>query len=261
MIIFPDQNVSPTFFEKNAPQGKLLVRTMFATLQGEGPIAGRSSIFLRLGGCNLGAKQVTAHGCAFCDTDFRISESSWMGWSEIRERALDLVSKYQQPDEGWWFVITGGEPLLQPNLTTIIENMLRDEWNVQIETNGMYYLPIPDNAMVVMSPKAGPVDYPKPNIRSLERADYLKFLLEEDPRSPYHSVPDWGLTSGKIVYVSPIAVYKRPMTNEEGERADGWDDSLLDRETTKRNYSYAATYALCEGLRLSIQTHLFAAIP
>lgn len=53
-----------TSHDVDVGQRKLLVRSMFFTLQGEGPYAGQPALFLRLGGCNLGAKGPA--GCSGC---------------------------------------------------------------------------------------------------------------------------------------------------------------------------------------------------
>ena len=40
----------------------LSIKSIFKTLQAEGPYCGVPAIFIRLGGCNL--------ACSFCDTEF-----------------------------------------------------------------------------------------------------------------------------------------------------------------------------------------------
>lgn len=52
-------------FGQNTPRrresgGLLQVQDVFYTIQGEGPFAGRTAVFIRLTGCNL--------RCWFCDT-------------------------------------------------------------------------------------------------------------------------------------------------------------------------------------------------
>lgn len=260
--IFPDSNIGPGHF-RYAAKDSLLVRTMFATLQGEGPLAGVPAIFLRLGGCNLGAKDVGAPGCAFCDTDFRVAESTYMTHEQILAKIGHLVAPYDWEGNSSLIVITGGEPLLQKNLVGFCEEALIN-YRVQIETNGMYHLDLPDEVIVIMSPKVGGMaekKYPKPNKAMLGRADHLKFVLEADPKSVYHGLPEYAWDFLRPVWVSPMAVYKRPMSASEGERASAWDASLIDQIATAANYRYAAEYALQHGLRVSIQQHLFYNMP
>jgi organic radical activating enzyme len=270
--IFPDRNISPSFFKADPP-GTLLVTSIFFTIQGEGPFAGHPAVFVRLSGCNLGAKGINAAGCQFCDTDFRVDRGKRMTFGEIKAAALEEVCvKAGVPFDEWMrhplYVITGGEPMLQRNL---VDFVALTDWKVQIETNGMYSLPIEqwypdfsDEPMVhiVVSPKLGAAKkYPKLKPEVIDRSACLKFLLECDDTSPYFEVPDYAFEYPRTVYVSPMAVYRREMTPAEGERASIWDQTLIDHRLTANNYQYAARYALKHGLRLSLQTHLFCAIP
>ena len=113
------------------------------------------------------------------------------------------------------------------------------------------------------------------------RADNLKFVVSGDPDSPYYSVPDWAhewrWERLRDVYVSPMAEYNhvpnetraiyearaKPALDDRNraERVSFWEPGLLDMEKCRRNYEYAAEYALNHGLRLSIQQHLFASLP
>ena len=260
--IFPDTNISPKFFE-GLPNDQLLVRTMFASIQGEGPLAGQPCVFVRLGGCNLGAKGVGASGCDFCDTDFRLNESRMMTFHKIQSKAEQLIGRATErvsPD-GNLFIFTGGEPTLQKNLFGFLE---QTTWRAQVESNGMYHLEMPRNSRTIMviSPKmGGATRYPPLNPKVLGQADCLKFVLDSDPLSLYHEVAEYAYTVTCPVYVSPMAVYRREMSSEEGERVSAWNDDLIDREATARNYEYAGEYALRNGLRLSIQSHLFANMP
>jgi 7-carboxy-7-deazaguanine synthase len=122
------------------PDGVLDVHSIFLTIQGEGPFAGRRAIFVRLAGCNL--------ICPMCDTDY----------TSTREKVtpgelVDRLKKIRRP--GHLIVITGGEPFRQ-NLRPAIELMLRVGYDVQIETNGTLYQPLPyDWITIVCSPKTG----------------------------------------------------------------------------------------------------------
>jgi organic radical activating enzyme len=187
-----------------------------------------------------------------------------MTYEQILAKVKELIAQYPLTTTlRWLIVVTGGEPMLQKNLIHFCEQAL-DKYDVQIETNGMYHLDLPDETTVVMSPKVGGAKakkYPKPNQHMLDRADHLKFVLEADPASTYHTVPDYAWKFPRTVWVSPMAVYKRPMSAAEGERASAWDATLIDQPATAANYVYASGYALKHGLRCSIQQHLFYAMP
>lgn len=263
--------VGQSFFREapEAQAGKLLVTSIFQTLQGEGPFAGQPCVFVRLSLCNL--------ACSFCDTFF--DKGDWMSRDEIMERVRGACTAGPVPD---LLVVTGGEPSLQ---------RLEALWGIlprmQVESNGIIPVtPLLEGATIVVSPKCiekdgAPLRYIKPPAASLARAACLKFVMSGDPESLYYSVPEWALewkeTTGRPVFVSPMAEYnhlpedtralyeaRRDPTiaeREKAERVSFWEPGLIDMEKGRRNYEYAAVYAVRQGLRLSVQMHLFASLP
>ena len=239
----------------------LRVTSFFRTIQGEGPYAGYPAIFLRLSGCNFGDKE---DHCSWCDTSFQYDQGKDMTVDEVAA-ALVSLEGYRPQDI---LVITGGEPLLQQRLHDLISKCYVDDLfsTVQIETNGTQgyfmanYASLSESSpCFVVSPKASRKlkGYAPISKAVFDTAHCLKFVVSADPDDPQHEVPAWALEH-KCVYVSPMAVYKRPYA---GEVSSIWDDDLLDREVTQANYAYAAAYAMKHGLRLSLQTHLFTAVP
>ena len=114
---------------------------IFASLQGEGPSAGRPSLFVRLSRCNL--------ACRWCDTAY-----TWRFTGDNRPHRDDLAFErganqltlteedvaqrlLAHPQDR--LVITGGEPLLQgPALARLVTLLkaTRPALHVEIETNG-----------------------------------------------------------------------------------------------------------------------------
>lgn len=253
--------------------GDLLVTSIFRTLQGEAPFSGWPAVFLRMAGCNFGDKSLDS-ACRWCDTFFKFDE----GTRYSQDALWDELWKAKKHSEDI-LVITGGEPTLQKNLLPFIKRVQDMQLfdTIQIETNGTqasWFSALDDSGItcasrpnryglfIVTSPKgiykAGTI--PKPSNIVLAYSPVLKFVVEADPTSPHHKVPDWALDKaykGQI-YVSPMAAYLKPY---QGEVSSIWDASLIDHEKTSRNYSYAAQYAMEQGFRLSVQTHLFTAIP
>jgi 7-carboxy-7-deazaguanine synthase len=103
---------------------------IFASLQGEGPSAGRPCAFVRLSRCNL--------ACVWCDTAYtwrfsgpdafdRKANQVTLSEADTAARIMALGQKR--------LVITGGEPLLQgaalARLATLLHGM-----SIEIETNG-----------------------------------------------------------------------------------------------------------------------------
>lgn len=118
---------------------RLLVHSIFATIQGEGPFAGTPATFIRLAGCNL--------LCPLCDTEYTDGAET-----------LDLDTILARLDPHLKLVvITGGEPFRQ-NIAPLCERLHRGPGGhtVQIETNGK--LPaqsfdVYEFATIVVSPK------------------------------------------------------------------------------------------------------------
>lgn len=262
------------FFRESeeAAVGKLLVTSVFRTIQGEGPFAGCPAVFVRLAKCQL--------QCQFCDTYF--DSGTWMSVTEIVERMKQVCRGGPFPP---LVVVTGGEPTLQNFALEMFARAIHGGYfppfaSIQIETNGLIMPQVPRNATVVVSPKCAGKHYTPLLPGVLERANCLKFVLSGDPASPYHAVPDWALEwrdkTRREIFVSPMAEYnhapgqtrrifeaRRDPSIAEREAAEVvsfWEPGLLDMEACRRNYEYAGRYALETNLRLSIQMHLFASM-
>src|SRR5947209_8921375 len=93
------------------------VKEIFYTLQGEGALTGRPSVFCRFAGCNLwsGREEDRAEAvCSFCDTDFVGMDGTGGGRYADADALADAVTAAWPDDAGNRFVVcTGGEPLLQ----------------------------------------------------------------------------------------------------------------------------------------------------
>lgn len=236
---------------------KILVTSMFATIQGEGPYAGWPAMFLRLSGCNYGAK---ADMCQFCDTSFQFDKGTMYTPDELLQ-ALKTQPGYNRKQI---LVITGGEPTLQTNLLSLIV-LAQDHFAlVQLETNGTqpkFFEEAGNREMrscfkTVVSPKANMrlKKYPKLAMPAIGWwVDCFKFVMSADPESAHHEIPDWVTELRIPVYVSPMAVYLKPY---EGEVSSIWDEGLIDKVATAANYKYTAEYAMKHNLIVSTQQHL-----
>ncbi len=114
------------------------IAEFFKSVQGEGEFAGTPSIFVRTTGCNL--------RCWYCDSAY----TSWTPegfhepWKKILERILD--------DECPHVVVTGGEPLLQPDVVPLTHALREARRFVTIETAGTVFRPVHADLMSI-SPK------------------------------------------------------------------------------------------------------------
>jgi len=93
---------------------------IFYSLQGESTFTGLPCIFIRLSGCNL--------NCSWCDTRYANIESTPMTFEQI----LKKIAPYQCS----LVEVTGGEPLMQDNTPDLITLLLKENYQVLLETNG-----------------------------------------------------------------------------------------------------------------------------
>lgn len=230
--------------EFNNDGQQLWVQECFGTLQGEGPFAGQSAVFVRLAGCNL--------KCHFCDTDFESSK-----WNPTLDQ---LVAKIQaehdaRVPQSKLVVFTGGEPLRQ-NVVPLFLRLRHGGWSIQVETAGTLCPPELFQRMrykrgaftVVCSPKT-----PGLNAQIVKYVRHYKYIIragEIDPDDglPVMSTQILGMKArlarpplGSIVYVQPM---------DEG-----------DAQKNQLNLRAAASSAMRHGYKLSVQMHKLAGLP
>ncbi|MDP6924120.1 MAG: radical SAM protein [Candidatus Scalindua sp.] len=150
----------------NKKEPSLHVNEIFVSIQGESTHAGIPCIFVRLTGCNL--------RCSYCDAVYAYSEGSVMSLEEI----LDRVRGYETRN----VCITGGEPLLQENISKLINLLKKAHFNVYIETNGSRNIDILPKGIVrivdIKCPDSGmeqEMDWQ--NIERLKSRDEVKFII------------------------------------------------------------------------------------
>jgi 7-carboxy-7-deazaguanine synthase len=113
-----------------AGAGALLVSEVFGpTLQGEGPSAGRTAVFVRLGMCNL--------ACAWCDTAYTWDAGRFDLSVELRPMPAEEVTADVLGRPAPLVVVTGGEPLLQAEaLVPVVAALRQAGRRVEFETAG-----------------------------------------------------------------------------------------------------------------------------
>ncbi|WP_411963641.1 7-carboxy-7-deazaguanine synthase QueE [Haloferax sp. YSMS24] len=107
--------------DTDADGEQLPINELFASLQGEGKLAGVPSTFVRTSGCNL--------RCWFCDSYHTSWDPThaWMGVDEIVTEVGSLAPSH--------VVVTGGEPLVHDETTSLLSE-LADDYHLTVETNG-----------------------------------------------------------------------------------------------------------------------------
>ncbi len=114
------------------PAGRewLLVAGQFGpTLQGEGPSAGTSAVFVRLSRCNL--------ACVWCDTPYTWDWARFDPHAESQRWTVPELAAWVLDRPAPLVVVTGGEPLLQQQpLAALAERLTGAGRRVEVETNG-----------------------------------------------------------------------------------------------------------------------------
>ena len=114
------------------------IAEIFYSLQGEGSLIGVPSIFVRTSGCNL--------RCSWCDTPY----TSWK--PEGDERSLDEILVQVSAHPARHVVVTGGEPMIAPEIVALTELLRARNLHITIETAGTVFAPVACDLMSI-SPK------------------------------------------------------------------------------------------------------------
>lgn len=114
------------------------VAEIFYSIQGEGRLAGVPSVFIRTSGCNL--------RCVWCDTPY----TSWEPDGEEKELEAIVAAAESYPTR--FAVVTGGEPLLAPEIEQLLDRLKREGFHITVETAATIFKPVECDLMS-MSPK------------------------------------------------------------------------------------------------------------
>ncbi len=152
------------------------INEIFYSIQGEGKWSGQPTIFIRTTGCNL--------RCSFCDTTYAYDAGKEMKVNQI----LETIEKYPCRN----VCVTGGEPLLQDELTVLLYALLKKSYCVTVETNGSILItPIINHVPTIMisldikCPSSGMQDKMEwDNLKALREKDQLKCVIAN--KKDYH---------------------------------------------------------------------------
>lgn len=144
----------------------LRITEIFYSLQGESSLVGLPTVFIRLTGCPL--------RCVYCDTAYAFEGGERWEQGAI----LDEVNKYPAK----YVTVTGGEPLAQPNVHSLMTALVDSGKTVSLETSGA--MPVQDvdprviKILDLKTPSSGESHRNlEENIAFLNAEDEVKFVI------------------------------------------------------------------------------------
>ena len=150
---------------------KIRLTEIYQSIQGESTFVGKRCIFVRLTGCNL--------RCSYCDTEY----SFYGGKNHSIGDILNIINDFNCN----LVEITGGEPLLQKGVFSLMTNLCDKGKTVLIETSGNRDISMIDPRVHVImdlkTPSSGESHNNRyENIKHLKTKDEVKFVIgsEED---------------------------------------------------------------------------------
>jgi 7-carboxy-7-deazaguanine synthase len=117
----------------------MVVNEIFYNLQGEGLLAGVPSVFIRLAGCPL--------RCRWCDTKYALDPTA--GEDMDVAAIIDEVERWHCK----FAVLTGGEPMVNPQLPKLTAALKAHGKHITIETAGLAFIPDIVCDLMSISPK------------------------------------------------------------------------------------------------------------
>ncbi|MHC4460679.1 MAG: 7-carboxy-7-deazaguanine synthase QueE [Planctomycetota bacterium] len=115
------------------------ISEIFYSLQGEGFLAGTPSVFMRLAGCPL--------RCRWCDTKYAWDQTAGAHYS------IEKIVQTVQQAQSKFVVITGGEPMINPDLPQLVQKLKASGKHITIETAGIAFIPDIACDLMSISPK------------------------------------------------------------------------------------------------------------
>lgn len=174
----------------------------FISINGEGQRAGQLAVFIRFFGCNL--------RCSYCDTAW-----AWEFNQPGERLSAEEIYNYIKQTGIRNVTLTGGEPLLQPDILSLLQILAADrQLSVEIETNGSQpleqVLALPNRPLLTVDyklPASGMENQMQPQYFAwLDKRDVVKFVCgsQEDLQRAYEVIQQFQLDERTNVYLSPV---------------------------------------------------------
>lgn len=151
---------------RDLPAGELLVHEIYLSVQGESTFAGLPCVFVRCTVCDS--------RCRWCDTPHAFTQGERTARSAVLERVLAFGCPLVE--------VTGGEPLLQPDVLPLMTELCDAGKTVLLETSGAHDVgPVDRRVHVILDlkcPDSGESHRNRwANLDALKPSDQIKFVI------------------------------------------------------------------------------------
>jgi 7-carboxy-7-deazaguanine synthase len=184
---------------------QLKIFEIFYSLQGESSRVGLPTIFIRLSGCPM--------RCHYCDTAYAFQGGSMMAMDEI----IKTIKKYDTR----YVTVTGGEPLAQKEVLSLLKVLADQNYEVSLETGGGLSIKEVDPRIKIIldikTPESGEEKKNHwDNLNLIHSKDEIKFVLcsREDYDWAKKILNQYKLTEKCDVLFSPV--YQKLNTTDLG---------------------------------------------
>jgi 7-carboxy-7-deazaguanine synthase len=179
-----------------SPQlGRLLIHEIYRSIQGESTFAGLPCVFIRLSVCDS--------RCVWCDTPHAFTQGEWRDVDDV----LGQVRAFATP----LVEITGGEPLLQAEVLSLMSRLADASHTVLLETSGAHDVgPVDHRVHIIIDlkcPDSGECERNFwPNLDRLKPTDQIKFVIASRRDFDWATaiVRKHALDRRYVVLVSPV---------------------------------------------------------
>lgn len=184
---------------------QLKIFEIFYSLQGESSRVGLPTIFIRLSGCPM--------RCHYCDTAYAFQGGVMMDIDDI----METIKKYNTR----YVTVTGGEPLAQKEVLSLLKVLADQNYDVSLETGGGISIKEVDPRIKIIldikTPESGEEKKNHwENLNLIHAKDEIKFVLcsREDYDWAKKILDQYKLTEKCHVLFSPV--YQKLNTTDLG---------------------------------------------
>ena len=216
------------------------IAEIFYSIQGEGMLIGVPSVFVRTSGCNL--------RCTWCDTPY----TSWRPEGDLL--SVDEIAHRVTAFKASHVVVTGGEPMIAPDIASLTCRLRKAGLHITIETAGTVYSPVQCDLMSISPKLANSTPHERESgswaaqhERSRYRPDVVRRLICEYPyQLKFVVVSGDDLEEIEAICAELEAQSSRVILMPEGTR----------REVLRERGLWLAEICKAKGFRFSPRLHI-----